>query len=246
MNQTKIMIPILLIFLIVNFAIFLGGLENWLGMDLSFWGAVLLVAVKLIIFLGLLKIILSFLDLDEHPLLIAGIVLSVLVVFSNTYFQKYQKAVYQKQTIGTFLEIPASELKSRENLEKTPYLKIINSGIGEIKKFRKCISPKCNEAVGIFEDFCYANVLNTEQPVFIVEECRNGLLEELSGKSEFFAEILLKKSRYSELNGLQLVPIQKNFSEYCAEKYQDFLTFIKIVNGIILIFVLIFLYFKWR
>jgi hypothetical protein len=245
MNQTKIMIPILLIFLIVNFAIFLGGLENWLGTDLSFWGAVLLVAVKLIIFLGLLKIILSFLDLDEHPLLIAGIVLSVLVVFSN-YFQKYQKAVYQKQTIGTFLEIPASELKSRENLEKTPYLKIINSGIEEIKKFKKCISLKCNEAVGIFEDFCYANVLNTEQPVFIVEECRNGLLEKLSGKSEFFAEILLKKSRYSKLKGLQLVPIRKSFSEYCAEKYQDFLIFIEIINGIILIFVLIFPYFKWR
>ncbi len=238
---TSNIIPIILVFFIVNLAILFGGLESWFGFDLSHISAFIVIFIKLFLFLFVLKLILNFFNLDEHPLLIVGIVFSILVFFSNTYFQKYQNASYQKQTIGNILEIKASELHLKETLHKTPYLKITNSGIGEIKTFKKCINSKCNEAVGVYENFCYASILNTIDSVFIVEECDNNLLQNLSEKTEFSVELLLKKSYFSNLKGLQFHIIQKRFSEYYNIQYNYFLNFIKIINGIVLLFVLIYL-----
>lgn len=240
-------LQIILLFIFINLAILLGGLEGWFGWELAPLISFVLVFGKAFLLLSLGKLIMIIFKVAEAPLLIAGLVFGILIIFGNSYYGDFQKAFYQKQNIGGALEIKASELGQVKNLHRTPYLKIVSSGLGEIKTFQRNVGkPDMPNVI----NYCYGEILNTKEPAFVVDYClrknrQNKLtLEEMKNEQELVAEMLSRKAYFHELKGLQFSLTQKTFGDYYQKQFRYFLNFIKIVNGIGLIFVLIFLAFK--
>ncbi len=240
-------IQIILLFIFINFAILLGGLEGWLGWNLGQLTSFLLVFGKVFVFLGLGAVTMAVARLEEAPLLLAGLVFGILIIFGNSYYGNFQKAFYQKQNIGGALEIKASELGQSKDLYQTPYLKITQSELGKLKTFKRNVGkPDMPNVI----NYCYAEILNTKQPAVIVDHCSNKKKEDLlslnnlQNQKEIIVELLPKRVRYPEIKGLQFTTTQKTFADYYQKQLSKFWDFIKIINTIGLFFILIWI--GWR
>ncbi len=239
----QVIIQIILFFIFINFAILLGGLEGWFGWSLGPVISFLWIFAKVFIFLGLGAIIMEVADATENPLLVAGMVFGVLIIFGNVYYGDFQKAFYQKQNIGKVLEVEASKLGELKNIDRTPYIKITSSGLGKTKTFQRKVGKTdiYNEV-----NYCYAEILNTRKPAFVVDSClgqkKNLLtLSDLQNQKEIIVEALPKRVYYSELKGLQFAPTQKTFTDYYQKQLSEFWGFVKIANIIGIVFVLLWL-----
>jgi hypothetical protein len=244
----QIILQIILLFIFINVAVLLGGLEGWLGWGLNPLLGFGLVLVKVFLLLFLVKLLMTVLKISESFLLMGGLVLSILIIFGNSYYSDFQKAFYQKQAIGGVLEIKASELYLQKEIFKTPYLKIVDSGIGEIKILEKNLGkPDMPNVI----NYCYGEILNTAEPAVIVDYClqknRNNkvILESLQNKKEIVAQVLPRRAYFPELKAQQFTLTQKTFDDYYQKQRRDFLFFIGIVNGFGLVLSLIFLSFKF-
>jgi hypothetical protein len=238
-------LQICLFFIFINLAILLGGLEGWFGWEFGSFIGFVLAFGKVFAFLGMMSLVMTFFKIDSSPLLLVGMVFGILIIFSNGFYADYQKAFYQKRVVGGAFEIRASELHLRKNLFKTPYLKIINSGIGEITIFEKSVGKP--EFYNIIK-YCRADILNVIEPATIFEYCMTekekseSTIASMKGQEEIIAELLPKKAYFTEVKGLQFFSTEPTFEKYYQKQLKEFLNFIKIVNGIGIIFVVVVLY----
>ncbi len=246
MLQTILQIS--LFFTLINLAVLLGGLEGWFGWELEPVISFALAFGKVFAFLGVSRLAMAVLKTDSDPLLLAGTIFGILIIFGNGYYADFQKALYQKQTIGSAFEVRASELHLKKNLHKTPYLKITNSGIGEITAFEKKVGKL--EFYNILK-YCRANILNTAEPATILEDCMTeqkraeSAMVSMKGQEEIIVELLPKRVYFSRIKGLQFFPTEPTFEEYYQKQLKEFLNFIKIINGIGLAFVLLYLGYRY-
>jgi hypothetical protein len=252
----KIILRIGLFFFLINLAVLLGGLEGWFGWE---FGAVVSFALafgKVFTFLGVSMLVMVVLKTDSDPLLLSGIIFCILIIFGNEYYADFQKAFYQKQFVGRAFEVRASELHLKKNLYKTPYLKITNSGIGEITAFEKRVGKP--EFYNIIK-YCRANILNTVEPATILEDCMTekkraeSAMVSMKGQEEIIVELLPKRVYFSKIKGLQFSPTEPTFEKYYQKQLKDFLNFIKIINevgiGFVIVLFLVWLKFgniSWR
>ena len=240
-------IPIIILFFIANLAIILGGLEIWL--DWNFIGIVafIIAIAKFVFLVAITKGLLTITNLDDHPLVFTVPVFGIFVVLSTSYFEGYSYALHQKNKIGGAFAVKASELHLKKDLIKTPYVKIINSGLGEIKTFKEYLRPELTNYV----EYCYAEILNTKKPTFIINLCRDEenkdeiSINSQKGEKEIVALKLPKKyNKLQLLNTQQFFVAPKSFEAYYLAQEKIFFRFVKIANGIALAFSFIFIIFK--
>ena len=242
--------PILILFFIVNLSIILGGLEGWLGWNFIGILAFVIAFAKFVFLVAVTKGVLLIAGIDNNPLVLTGLIFSVFVVMGNSYYENFQYAFHQKMTIGGALEIKASELHFKNDLFKTPYVKIGNSGLSEVQYFEKNSGKTPPHENNI--KYNYARILNTKEPTFIINYYHNEdrldiktITKQLS-KNEITARVLPKKTYFSALEGLQLFVTKKTFDEYYQKCFVTFINFIAIVNGVALVFSLLFVFVKYR
>jgi hypothetical protein len=248
-SQPKYIIPIILLFVVLNIPIIMGGIEVWFGWNFSGIVSFILGFIKVILFLFISKALLGITKLDEHPLVLSGVILGVIIMFLNSYYSNYQLALYQKIKYGKAFEIKASELHLKNDLYKTPYIKIINSGIGEVKTFKEQIRPDLINYI----EYRYASILNTQNPTVFINSYHDEKDEDLisitdqTGKDEIIALQLPKKhNKLQFINTQQFFVAPKTFEVYYQNQESKFFSFIIIINGIGVLFSFIFLYLKTR
>jgi len=240
--------PVSLLFVTINIPVIMGGLEVWF--DWNFVGIVSFIIgfLKVILFLALIKVLIFITNQNEHPLVLAGLVLGVIVMFLNSYYADYQYALYQKLKYGKAVEVKASDLHLKSDLYRTPYVKITNSGLGTKQYFKVDVS------LNMFENnihYCYAPILNTQESIIIINQCGDekdktiNSLQFLAGKSEIIAELLPKKSRFTKFKALQFYATQKTFENYYKKKIKSFWYFIYAINAIGVLLLFVFIYIKW-
>ena len=241
--------PVIIFFFIVNLSIFIGGLEVWFGWNFTGIIAFFIAIAKFIFLVVITKGLLVVSKLDDHPLVLTGLVFSVFVVFSNSYYEKYQFALYQKITHGEAARINASKLHLHKDLYKTPYVEILNSDLSEIKTFKEHLRPELTSYI----EYCYVSILNTQEPCVIINQCQDeGLkdiisIEALKAKKEIVALLLPKKyNKLQFINTLQFSVAPKTFESYYLKQEKDFFRFLKIIYSIAVAFSLIFIIFKYR
>jgi len=241
--------PIILLFIILNLPIFMGGIEVWFGWN--FIGIInfVIAFIKVILFLVISKALLEITGQNDHPLVLAGIVLGIIVMFLNSYYTNYQLAFYQKITYGKAFEIDASELHLKKDLHKTPYVKIRNTNLDKIKFYKKYLRPDLINYI----TYCYADILNTKKSTVIINQCSDEnrrdfiSIKEQYGKSEITVLKLPKKhDKLQLINSQQFFTAPKTFEAYYQSRETKFISFIKVTNGIGILFSFIFLYFKIR
>jgi len=243
----KYILPILILFFIVNLAILIGGLEVWLGWNLNGFMALISFIAKFVLLVAITKGLLTITNLDDHPLVLSGLLFCGFILISNSYYENFNFALYQKLTIGGAVEVKASELHLKKNLYKTPYIKITNTGLGKIKTYKHWYKA---ETTG-YTEYCYAEILNTQKPTLIINRCylENNNdeigINEQKGKNEIVVLKLLKKYNKLEfLNTQQFFTAPKTFEAFYKQREKSFFRFIKIVNGIAMFFSLLFIIFK--
>ena len=135
-------------------------------------------------------------------------------------------------------------LRKVKNLSQTPYLKITQSGLGELKTFKRNVGkPDMPNVI----NYCYAEILNTTESAVVVNYCSSEkkkdllTLNNLQNQEEIIVELLPRRVHYSEIKGLQFTTTQKTFADYYPKQLHKFWGFIKIINIIGLIFTLIWL-----
>jgi len=242
-------LQIVLLFIFINFAILLGGLEGWLGWNLGHLTSFLWAFGKVFVFLGLGAVIMKIARLEEASLLLAGLIFGILIIFGNNYYGNFQKAFYQKQNIGGALEIKASDLGKAKDFYRTPYLKITQSGLGELKTFKRNVGkPDMPNVI----NYCYAEILNTKQSAVVIDYCSNEkkksllTLNSLQRQEEIIVELLPRRVYYSEIKGLQFTTTQKTFTDYYQKQLYKFWGFVKIINLIGLVFTAIYLWYRYK
>ena len=237
------LIPISLLFIAINAPIILGAFELWFNWNFTGIISFIVAFLKVLLFLAFIKTIMAVAKQDNHPLVLAGVILGVIIMFLNSYYANYQYALYQKIMYGKAVEVKASDLYLKKDLYKTPYVKITNSGIGTKKFF------EINISLNMFENnirYCYASILNTKEPTVVLNQCGDEKdrtiisLQSLANKSEIVVEMLPKKSRFKKFNGGQFYVTQKSFEDYYKKKRHSFLNFVYIINAIGVFFSLVF------
>jgi len=248
-SQPNYIYPIVLLFIVLNLPIIMGGVEIWFGWDFSGIVSFIIGFVKVILFLFISKTLLGITRLDEHPLVLSGVVLGIIIMFLNSYYSNYQLAFYQKITYGKAFEIKASELHLKKDLYKTPYVKIINSGIGEIKTFKEHIRPDLINYI----EYCYSPILNTKNPTVFINSCHDEKNQDIismadqKGQKEITVLQLPKKHKKMQfINAQQFFVAPKTFEAYYQDQEFEFFNFIVTINGIGVLFSIIFLYLKIR
>jgi len=248
-SQPSYIIPIILLFVVLNVPIIMGGIEVWFGWDFSGIVSFIIGFIKVILFLFISKALLGITRLDEHPLVLSGVVLGIIIMFLNSYYSNYQLAFYQKMKYGKAFEIEASELHLKEDLYKTPYVKITNSGIGEIKTFKEHLRPDLINYI----EYCYTTILNTKNPTVFINSCHDESNQDIinigdqTGKNEIIVlQLPRKHNKLKFLNTQQFFVAPKTFEAYYQNQESKFFGFIKIINGIGVLFSIIFLYLKIR
>lgn len=240
-------IPIIILFFIANLAILIGGLEVWFGWNFIGVVALFMGIAKFIFLVAVTAGLLHITNFDDHPLVLTGLVFSIFVVFSNSYYENFQLALYQKMMYGEAVKINASELHLHNKLYKTPYIKIRNSGLGEIKTYKEHLRPELTTYV----EYCYADILNTQKPTLIINQCRHeGLKDIINSKDQKAKEEIVALALPKKYNKLQFINTQqffvapKTFEAYYVKQEKAFFRFLIIVNGVALAFSLIFIIFK--
>jgi hypothetical protein len=225
----------------------MGGIEVWLGWDFIGIVSFIIAFVKVILLLFISAILLGITNRDEHPLVLLGVVFGIIIMFLNSYYTNYQLALYQKIKYGEVVQINASELHQIKNLYRTPYVKILNSGLGEIKTFKEHLRPDLINYI----EYCYADILNTQKPTVIINSCHDESDKDIISikdqveKNEIVAIQLPKKhNKLQLLNTQQFFVAHKTFEAYYQEQEAEFFGFIKIINGIALVLSLVFVLFK--
>ncbi len=73
--------------------------------------------------------------MGNHPLVLVGLVITIItVLLSDAAITDLQRPYFQKQSIGEAIKISNNSKFEIDKLLKTPYLQVINSGIGAIYK----------------------------------------------------------------------------------------------------------------
>lgn len=247
-NLMSYIIPILILFFIANLAIIIGGLEVWFDWNFIGIGAFFVGLAKFIFLIVITKGLLIITKLDDHPLVLAGLVFSIFIVFSNLYYANYNYALYQKLKIGGAVEVKASELHLKKDLYKTPYIKILNTELGKIKPFKEYKKPDYN---AIYVEYCYAEILNTKKTTLIINQCSHegktnkiGINEQKEKNEIVVLKLPEKHNKLQFLNTQQFFVAPTSFEIFYKQQEKSFFKFITIVNGIALVFSLIFIVFK--
>jgi len=111
-------------------------------------------------------------EIEETLLLLVGLVFGILIIFGNSYYGDFQKAFYQKQSIGGALEVDASGLTQHKDLYKTPYIRINTNAIGEIQTFKRNVGKP--DMPNVTEYYYYVEILDIQQPAAIITYCSEG------------------------------------------------------------------------
>ena len=240
-------IPILILFFIANLSILIGGLEIWFGWNFIAIIALFIATAKFVFIVAITAGLLEISNLNDHPLVLTGLVFSAIVVFSNSYYENYQFALYQKVKYGGAVTINASELHLHNKLYKTPYIKISNSGLSEIKTFKEYLRPELTT----YNEYCYADIINTQEPTLIINQCRHESLKDIisiqdqKANNEIIALALPKKyNKLHFINTQQFFVAPKTFEDFYLKQEKAFFRFVKIINSIGVAFSLIFIVFK--
>ena len=239
-------LPILILFFIANLSIFINGIDVWFGWNFTGIGVFFVILAKFVFIVAITVGLLAITHLEEHPLVLAGLVFSIFAI-ANSSYQNYLFAWNQNSKHGEAVKIKASELHLHPNLYETPYVKIVNSGLGKIKTFKKKLKPDYINYV----EYDYAELLNTEKPAIIINRSYKDDYPDVISmidqkeKNEIVAIALPK--RYDNLrflNTMQFSLAPKTFEAFYLEQKKAFFRFVRIVNSIGVAFSMFFIIFK--
>jgi len=251
----KYILPVLVLFLVVNISIVIASFEGWFQFECNKFILFLLFFVKVVVLCGITVLLLVLFNLDEHPLVLAGLIMSIMTVFlSNVHITDFQRAYFQKQTVGGAVEITNTSLIDMNTLRKTPYLHFKESSIGKIASvsLHTGFSNDGSRRESLYTLYCYAQVSHPRQQIYLYEKCDQGKgkytgLKELTGKTEVYGELLSRRSPVNPRdNVIQLGVTEKSFEEYYMVMARGLKKMLYIVNGIALLFVGIFWLFASR
>ncbi len=251
----KYILPVIILFSVVNISIVIASFEGWFPYDFNKVVLFALFFVKIAVLAGITKLLLALFDLGDHPLVLAGLVMSIIaVLLSGTAITDFQRAYFQKQSIGGAVEISNSSTIEIDKLLKTPYLQVINSGIGAIRTVRIQTGTANNGTSRdpVYTTYCYTRLKNVPREIRLYEKCDGKnehavKLKALAGKAIISGQLLDKRNRVEQKDHIvQLDVAEETFQEYFQAMTNGFKTLLIVVNAIALVFASVFLVLRKR